>query len=62
MNRYVIDGRFWCAGDNVYIETEEKDMNGLPTEVCLNDFLKEHIKEETEITIVIDVKNKHIKE
>lgn len=56
MSRYVIDGRFWYAGDNVYIETEERGINGLPTEVCLNDFLKEHIKEETEITIVIDVK------
>ena len=61
MSRYVIDGRFWYAGDNVFIETETRGMNGLPTEVCLNDFLKEHIKEETEITIVIDVKSKHIK-
>lgn len=62
MSRYVIDGRFWYAGDNVFIETEAIGMNELPTEICLNDFLKEHIKEETEITIVIDVKGNSIKE
>lgn len=57
MSRYAIEGKFWYAGERVFVETEEVGVNGLPTEVCLNDFLKEHIKEETEITIVIDVKN-----
>lgn len=54
MTRYVIEGLVWWAGDNVYIETEERGPNGLPTEVCLNDLIKDHIKENSKITIVID--------
>ena len=56
--RYVIDGKFWRAGDNLYIETEEINTLGLPTEVCLNDFMKEHVPEESEVTIIIDIKDK----
>lgn len=56
MSRFVIEGKFWCAGDNIYIETEEKGMNGLPTEVCLNEFIKDNIAEESEITIIIEPK------
>ena len=55
MTRYAIEGLVWWAGDSVYIETEERSPNGLPTEVCLNDFIKDHIKENSKITIVIDV-------
>lgn len=62
MSRYVVEGLFWYAGDNMYIETEEKGTNGLPTEVCLNDLMKDNIAENTKITIVIDVKENHIKE
>ena len=57
MSRYVIEGKFWCVGDKIFIETEEKGMNELPTEVCLNDLIKDNIAEESEITIVIDTKN-----
>lgn len=57
MSKYVVEGKFWYAGDRVFIETEEKDMNGLPTEVCLNDLLKDNIAEESEITIIIECKN-----
>ena len=60
MTRYVIKGKFWCVGDKIFIETEEEGMNGLPTEVCLNDLMKNNIAEESEITIVIDTK-KNIK-
>ena len=56
MSKFVIEGKFWYAGDNIYIETEEKGMNGLPTEVCLNEFIKDNIAEESEITIVIEPK------
>ena len=55
-NRFVIEGKFWYAGDNIYIETEEKGVNGFPTEVCLNEFIKDNIAEESEITIVIEPK------
>ncbi len=55
MSRYVIEGLVWWGGDNIYIETEDRGMNGLPTEVCLNDFIKDHIKENSKITVVIDV-------
>ena len=44
MNKYKLKGNFWYAGDNVFIETAELNEIGLPTEVCLNDFLKENIK------------------
>lgn len=57
MSRYVIEGQFWYAGDNVYVESKERGINGLPIEVCLNDFLKEHIKEETKISIVINTED-----
>ena len=56
MTRYVIKGKFWWAGDKIFIETEEEGMNELPTEVCLNDLMKNNIAEESEITIVIDTK------
>ena len=61
MNKYKLKGNFWYAGDNVFIETAELNEIGLPTEVCLNDFLKENIKENTKITVVINVKTKPIK-
>ena len=61
MSRFVVEGKFWYVGDKIFIETEEKGMNEIPTEVCLNDLLKDNVAEESEITIVIDTK-KHIKE
>lgn len=57
MSRYVIEGQFWYAGDNVYVESKEREENGLPIELCLNDFLKKYIKEETKISIVINTED-----
>ena len=59
MSKYVIEGMYWCAGDNVYIDTH--DENGW-TVVCLNELIKDHIKENSNVKIIIDVENKHIKE
>jgi hypothetical protein len=56
MSRFVVEGKFWYAGDKIFIETEEKGMNGLPTEVYLNEFIKDNIAEESEITIIIETK------
>lgn len=60
MSKYVIEGMYWCAGDNVYIDTHN-DENGW-TAVCLNELIKDHIKENSNVKIIIDVENKHIKE
>lgn len=57
MSRYVIDGMYWRAGDDIYIDTQNDDADWVV--VCLNDFIKDHIEENTNITIVIDVKEKH---
>lgn len=54
--RYAIEGMYWSAGDNIYIETQNDDM-GI-TEVCLNELIKDHIKENSKVTIVIDVEKK----
>lgn len=55
MSRYVIDGMYWNAGDVIYIDTQN-DSGGY-TVVCLNDLIKDHIKENSKVTIVIDVKS-----
>ena len=55
MSRYVIDGMYWSAGDNIYIDTQNDDADWVV--VCLNDFIKDHIKENSKVTIVIDVEN-----
>ena len=54
--RYVIDGMYWKAGDDFFIDTQNDD-DGY-TVVCLNDFIKDHIEENSNVTIVIDVKEK----
>jgi hypothetical protein len=54
--RYVIDGMYWSAGDNIYIDTQN-DEDGY-TVVCLNELIKDHIKENSKVTIVIDVEKK----
>lgn len=58
MSRYVLEGKFRHIEDKLFVETEEQGMNGFPTEVCLNDLIKGNVAEESEITIVINVKNK----
>ena len=52
MTKYVIDGMYWNAGDNIYIDV--RDINGW-TVVCLNDLIKNNIKENSKITITIDI-------
>lgn len=55
MSRYVIEGMYWKAGDSIYIDTQN-DNEGY-TVVCLNDLIKDNIKENSKVTIVIDVKS-----
>lgn len=55
-NRFVIEGKFWYAGDRIFIEVKEEDLNEVYTEVCLNELMQDHIKEESEVRIIIDVK------
>jgi hypothetical protein len=54
--RYVIEGMYWYAGDDIFIDTQN-DNDGY-TVVCLNDLIKDHIKENSNVKIVIDVENK----
>ena len=54
--RYVIEGMYWSAGDNIYINTQN-DEDGY-TVVCLNELIKDHIKENSKVTIVINVEKK----
>ena len=55
-NRFVLEGKFWYAGDRLFIEVKEEDLNEVYTEVCLNELMQDHIKEESEVRIIIDVK------
>ena len=55
MKRYVIEGMYWSAGDSIYIDTQN-DNDGY-TVVCLNELIKSHIKENSNVTIVIEEKN-----
>ena len=50
--RYVIEGMYWSADNNIYIDTQ--DECGY-TVVCLNELIKDHIKENSNVKIVIDV-------
>ena len=52
--RFVIEGMYWRAGDNIYIDTQDDD-DGY-TVVCLNELIKNNIDENSKVTIVIDVK------
>lgn len=51
MQRYVIEGTYYAPGDEVWIETE----TGV-SDIKLNDFILEHIRQGKEVSIVIDVK------
>ena len=53
MSRYVIEGMYWSAGDHIYIDTQNDDLGY--TVVDLKELIKEHIKENSKVTIVIDV-------
>ena len=43
MSRYVIEGIYWNAGDAIFIDTQNDE--GGWTVVCLNDLMKDNIKE-----------------
>ena len=45
MKKYIIQGRFWSAGDDIYIES--KNDQGKWNEINLNSFIKENIKQES---------------
>lgn len=54
--KYVIDGIYWSAGDDIFIDTQNDDSGY--TVVCLNDLMKDHIKENSRVTVVINVEDK----
>lgn len=54
---FAIDGVFWSAGDNVYIDV--KGAEGY-TVVCLNELMKRNIKENSKVTVTIDIKDQPI--
>ena len=54
--RFVVEGKYWRAGDNIYIDTQIDDCGY--TVVCLNELIKNNIDEESDVTSVIDVKKK----
>ena len=43
---------YWSAGDDIFIDVREANSNTWNC-VCLNDFMKEHLKENTIITVEI---------
>lgn len=53
MSRYAIEGMYWYAGDDIFIDTQNDD-DGY-TVVCLNELIKDHIKENSNVRIIIDV-------
>lgn len=53
MKKYVIEGTYWSAGDSIYIDTQDDNCDY--TVVCLNELIKEHIRQNTKVTIVINV-------
>lgn len=55
-DRFVLEGKFWFAGDRIFIEVKDEYAKEVYNEVCLNDLMKDHIKEESEVRIIIDVK------
>ncbi len=50
--KHVIEGTYWCAGNDIYIDAYDDDGY---TIVYLNDFIKHNVKEESKVTIVINV-------
>lgn len=52
MERCVLKGICWYAGDSAYIETNSD--KGKVDEINLVQFIKENIKENSKVTIIID--------
>lgn len=54
-NRFVLEGKLWYAGDRLFVEVKDEHAKEVYTEVCLNDLMTKHIKEESNVRITIDV-------
>lgn len=55
MEKLILDGRIWWAGDNIYLEREKYYGELKWEEICLNDYIKEKIKENSKVVITIDI-------
>ena len=55
MSKYVIEGMYWSAGNSIYIDTQNDDDSY--TVVCLNELIKDHIEENSNVKIVINVES-----
>ena len=53
MKEFVLKGKFWHAGDRLFIEEKDEFAKEVYTEICLNELMKDHIKEESNVKIVI---------
>lgn len=56
---YVVKGMYWNAGDELFVDT--KDENGEWKVVCLNDLIKNNIKPNSNVSIVINVEENKCK-
>ena len=52
MKEFTIEGKFWYAGDRLFIEEKDKLVEETYNEICLNDLMKT-IKEESNVKITI---------
>lgn len=52
MKGFTIEGKFWFAGDRLFIEEKDEFAKETYNEICLNDLMKT-IKEESKIKITI---------
>lgn len=50
---FVLEGKFWYVGDRLFIEEKDEYAREVYTEHCLNEIMKNHIKEETMVKITI---------
>ena len=55
--KYIIKGMYWNAGDDIFIDIQNEDGGKWKT-ICLNDLMKNGIKENSNVSIVIDVEDK----
>ena len=54
-DRFILNGLVWWAGDNIYIEREKYFGEQKYEEICLNDYIKEKVKENSKVVIMIEV-------
>lgn len=53
MKEFTIEGKFWHAGDRLFIEEKDEFAREVYNEVCLTELMKDHIKEESKVKITI---------